>query len=198
MTETVALSIETARGDSESRPSGTRGPVRPLGATRSRKWHISWGPVLLLAALVVVLITAPQSVPSPIGHTRTTLPVISSLSSPHMCSGTIARQFDGLIVAWAGLWLVGPGTLWSCWSASSARPFQRTSFILLATGLILDAAWERDASTSQVRPLCSLPGDSAAYHRVLNQIIFPLQLFASRIAAEVLPVFGVPVCRKAM
>jgi exosortase len=98
--------------------------------------------------------------------------------------------------SWAGLSLVGLGLSMLLVGVFGADLFlSRTSFILLVAGVV----W-----TLLGRPML---GKLKFFLFVLflaiplpaliaNQITFPLQLFASRLAAESLPVFGVPVLQE--
>ncbi|HEY5056922.1 MAG TPA: exosortase/archaeosortase family protein, partial [Acidobacteriaceae bacterium] len=73
--------------------------------------------------------------------------------------------------------------------------FQRTSFILLAIGLIWTLLGKKLLSELKFVLfvlVLAIPLPTI----VFNQITFPLQLFASHIAAEVLPWFQVPVLQE--
>jgi len=98
--------------------------------------------------------------------------------------------------SWAGLWLVALALFALLLGTFGADLFlQRTSFVLLSAGLV----W-----TLLGRPmlgrvkfvlfvlLLAIPLPAILY----NQITFPLQLLASKLASALLPLAGVPVLRE--
>lgn len=98
--------------------------------------------------------------------------------------------------SWAGLPFVLLGLLLLLTGRFGADLFlSRTSFLLLAAGMIW-MLWGR-AMLSQCKFILLVLVLAIPLPAVLfNQITFPLQLFASRLASALLPLAGVPVLRE--
>ena len=98
--------------------------------------------------------------------------------------------------AWTGLWLLLPGLACLVVGTLGAELFlSRVSVVPVLGGLTaLFLGWRflRTAAFPWLFLLLMIPLPAL----VLNQITFPLQIFASRIAANLLPVLGVPVLRE--
>jgi len=194
----IALSVETVPGISEPRSLDAGTP--PSGEQKaSPLWNVSWGPTLVLAALVVLL------------YHRIAVKLITDwYELPDFSHGFLIPLFAAYLVwdkrdalrrtpiesTWFGLWLVALGLFELLVGVFGADLFfQRTSFILLATGLIwtlLGSKLLNELKFVLFVLVLAIPLPTI----VFNQITFPLQLFASRIAAEVLPWFQVPVLQE--
>lgn len=98
--------------------------------------------------------------------------------------------------SWAGLTFVVLGLLELLVGIFGADLFlQRTSFVLLVAGLIwtlIGRPMLRTVKFPLLVLLLAIPLPTV----VFNQITFPLQLFASRLASDLLPLAGVPVLRE--
>ncbi len=97
---------------------------------------------------------------------------------------------------WAGLWLIIPGLLCLIVGSLGAELFlSRVSLVPVLGGLVaLLLGWRflRAASFPWLFLLLMIPLPAI----VFNQITFPLQILASQIAANLLPLVGVPVLRE--
>ncbi len=97
---------------------------------------------------------------------------------------------------WAGLPVVLLGLLFLLTGKFGADLFlSRTSFLLLAAGavwMIFGRAMLRECRFALLVLVLAIPLPAV----VFNQITFPLQLFASRMASSMLPLAGVPVLRE--
>lgn len=98
--------------------------------------------------------------------------------------------------SWAGIALVLPGLLMLLVGVFGADLFlSRLSFVVLTGGLILTLlgrAALRETKFVLFVCLLAIPLPTV----ILNQITFPLQLLASRVASSLLPLAGVPVLRE--
>ena len=198
MNETVAPSVETAPVASEPHRSGattTSSGDRQAAA----RWGIAWGPVLLLAALVILL------------YHRVAVKLVTDwYELPDFSHGFLIPLFAAYLLwdkrdalrrtpvvpTWAGLWLVGVGLFELLIGIFGADLFfQRTSFILLTIGLawtLLGKKMLGELKFVLFVLVLAIPLPTILF----NQITFPLQLFASRIASEILPLAGVPVLQE--
>ncbi|MGP8259009.1 MAG: exosortase [Acidobacteriaceae bacterium] len=98
--------------------------------------------------------------------------------------------------SWAGLWLVVLGLFTLLLGIFGADLFlQRISFVLLAAGLVwtlLGSAMLHQVKFVLFILLLAIPLPTILY----NQITFPLQIVASKLASTLLPMAGVPVLRE--
>jgi exosortase len=98
--------------------------------------------------------------------------------------------------SWAGLWLVVLGLFTLLLGIFGADLFlQRLSFVLLAAGLVwtlLGSAMLHQVKFVLFVLLLAIPLPTILY----NQITFPLQIVASKLASTLLPLAGVPVLRE--
>jgi len=107
-------------------------------------------------------------------------------------------ELQSTVVApsWAGVWLVALGLFVLLMGVFGADLFlQRTSFMLLAAGLVwtlLGRAMLGHIKFVLFVLLLAIPLPAVLF----NQITFPLQLLASRLASVLLPLAGVPVLRE--
>jgi exosortase len=97
--------------------------------------------------------------------------------------------------SWAGVWLVLAAVFVLFLGIYGAELFlARLSVVMLLAGLIwtlLGRAFLRELKFALLVLLLAIPLPTVVY----NQITFPLQILASKVAATVLPVMGVPVMR---
>ena len=200
MNETAAPSAETLpRLPATDATGATRSPLTEDRVSDPRPWHISLGPILLIGALLVLL------------YYRIAIKLVTDWHElPDFSHGFLIPFFAGYLIwdnraklrstpiqpTWAGIWLVALGLLELLVGVFGADLFfQRTSFILLAIGLIWTLLGGRMLGRLKfvLFILClAIPWPTI----VFNQITFPLQLFASHIASVVLPVFHVPVLQE--
>lgn len=97
---------------------------------------------------------------------------------------------------WAGVPLIALAMLTLLAGVYGAELFlARISFVMLAAGLVLTFAGNAMVRTLRL-PILVLLLAIPIPAVLFNQITFPLQLFASRIASDVLPLLGVPVMRE--
>jgi exosortase len=105
-------------------------------------------------------------------------------------------QNTAIAPSWAGVWLVALGLFVLLLGIFGADLFlQRTSFVLLAAGLVwtlLGRAMLRQAMFVLFVLLLAIPLPTILF----NQITFPLQIVASKLASTLLPLAGVPVLRE--
>jgi exosortase len=105
-------------------------------------------------------------------------------------------QDTAIAPSWAGVWLVVLGLFVLLLGVFGADLFlQRTSFVLLVAGLVWTLLGR--AMLGQVKfvlfvLLLAIPLPAVLF----NQITFPLQILASRLASALLPLAGVPVLRE--
>ena len=198
MNETVVPSVETAQVVSEPHPSGVATTVRDERQSVPQ-WRMAWWPVLLLTALILLLY-----------HRVAVKLVIDWHELPDFSHGFLIPPLAAyllwdkrdtlrrtpLVPTWAGLWLVVLGLFELLVGIFGADLFfQRTSFILLAVGLVWTLLGKKmlgELKFVLFVLVLAIPLPTILF----NQITFPLQLFASHIAAEVLPVFNVPVLQE--
>ena len=162
----------------------------------SPKWSIAWAPVVLLGLLSVLLyhriavklVTDWYNLPD-FGH---------GFLIPFFAAFLLwdkRREIAGtpIVPSWAGLSLVVLGLCELMLGVFGADLFlQRTSFVLLVAGLVWTLLGK--AMLSQLKfvllvLLLAIPLPTILY----NQITFPLQLLASQLASQILPLFRVPV-----
>jgi len=156
------------------------------------------GPVLLLAALLAMLY-----------HAVAVKLVTDWAELPDFSHGFLIPFFAAFVLwdkreelraaetapSWGGLWLVALGLFELLLGVFGADLFlQRTSFVLLAAGLVwtlLGRAMLGRVKFVLFVLLLAIPLPAILF----NQITFPLQLLASRVAGDLLPLAGVPVLR---
>jgi len=107
-----------------------------------------------------------------------------------------ALQATSLTPTWAGLPVVLLGVLTVFFGVYGAELFlSRFSFVLILGGLVwmfFGTAVLREIRFPLAVLLLAIPFPEI----IFNQITFPLQLFASKVASSILPVLGVPVFRE--
>jgi exosortase len=189
---------EPAR-DSREYPSMGGGPDRVNRGQESAPWSIAWGPVALLSVLLVLLY-----------HQIAVKLVTDWYEIPDFSHGFLIPFFAAFLLwdnrerlrqtpivpSWAGVSLVVLGLFELVVGVFGADLFlQRTSFILLAAGLVwtlLGKAMLGRLKFVFFVLLLAVPLPTILF----NQITFPLQILASTWATELLQWVNVPVLRE--
>lgn len=200
MNETAASSADTLPRLSATGPAdATQSPLAGNDALGLRRWRVSWGPILLLAALLVLLyykigfklVTDWRELPD-FSHGF----LIPFFAAYLIWDNRAKLRSTPILPTWAGIWLVALGLFELLVGVFGADLFfQRTSFILLAIGIIWTLLGTQMLGRLKfvIFVLClAIPWPTILF----NQITFPLQLFASHIASVVLPIFHVPVLQE--
>ena len=171
-------------------------PCGPHAGHGSAKWSIAWAPVVLLGLLSVLLY-----------HRIAVKLVTDWYNLPDFSHGFLIPFFAAFLLwdkrreiadtpiapSWAGFSLVVLGLCELMLGVFGADLFlQRTSFVLLVAGLVWTLLGK--AMLSQLKfvllvLLLAIPLPTILY----NQITFPLQMRASQLASQILPLFRVPV-----
>lgn len=172
---------------------------RDGGRFNAARWSIGWGPVILLSLLLVVLY-----------HGIAVKLVRDWYDLPDFSHGFLIPFFAAFLLwdkrqeirstpiapSWAGLSLIVMGLFELLIGVLGADLFlQRTSFVLLAAGLVWTLFGK--AMLGRVKfvlfvLLLAIPLPTILF----NQITFPLQLLASRLASTLLQWVGVPVLQE--
>ena len=171
-----------------------------LGGKRGsvRGW-IAWWPVLILSVLLAVLY-----------HGIAIKLVMDWYDLPDFSHGFLIpffavfllwdkrHELQGTAIApsWAGAWMVALGLFVLLLGVFGADLFlQRTSFVLLLAGLVWTLLGRQMLGRVKFVLfvlLLAIPLPAILF----NQITFPLQILASRLASALLPLAGVPVLRE--
>lgn len=168
------------------------------GVPEGQSWNVSWTPVLVLAAFLLLLY-----------HGIAVKLVTDWYELPDFSHGFLIPFFAVFLLwdnrktfrqtplspSWAGMILVILGLFELLLGRLGADLFfERTSFVVLAAGFI----WTLMGKPMLGRAkfvlfvlLLAIPLPTILF----NQITFPLQLLASRFASDLLPLAGVPVLR---
>lgn len=177
-------------------------PVAPSGQEREmvpvRSAWQRWLPPLLLTAIVVVI------------YWSISIKLVENwYLDPDFSHGFLVPLFSAYLIwtkretlkntpvrqSWAGLPLIVLAIITLFLGVYGAELFlARISLVMLLAGLIWMMAGRemlRELRFPVVVLLLAIPLPKVIY----NQITFPLQIFASKAAAAVLPLFGVPVMR---
>ena len=174
-------------------PSGQEREVIPVHSVWQR-----WLPPLLLVAVVVAI------------YWSITIKLVENwYLDPDFSHGFLVPLFSAYLIwtkretlkntpirqSWAGLPLVILAIITLFLGVYGAELFlARVSLVMLLAGLIWmmgGRAMLRELRFPVLVLLLAIPLPKVIY----NQITFPLQIFASKVAAAVLPIFGVPVMR---
>jgi len=166
----------------------------PVAKTRAVPWlALAWFTVLLVIAYFPVLkhLVEQWSTDEDVGH-GFFVPVVAAYVAWQHRDELLAIECKP---AWWGLAVMLWGALQGYLGALGAELFlQRTAFLISLVGLLLVVG-----GTKLVRalafPLLLLPFMIPIPAVIYNQITFPLQLFASRVAETVLGWLGIPVLR---
>ena len=166
------------------------------GLQTSARWTIAWAPVLLLTLLLLLLY-----------HGVAVKLVTDWYELPNFSHGFLIPFFAAFVVwdrrhvlsetpitpSWAGIPLVILSLfelLLGIWGADLF--LQRTSFVLLVAGLIWTLLGKKVLGQMKFVLfvlLLAIPLPTILF----NEITFPLQLRASALASQILPLFNVPV-----
>ena len=175
-------------------------PVTPQGhvaASSSSAWQ-RWLPALVLLLLVVAIYWG--VIIKLVGDWYTNpdfshgflVPVFSAYliwTKREALRGTPVKQ------SWAGVWLVFASIVMLFLGIYGAELFlSRISLVMLLAGLVWTMAGRRflrELRFPLLVLLLAIPFPAVVY----NQITFPLQILASKLASAALPIFGVPVMR---
>lgn len=184
--------------DRDSSQNGHGPVIHHNGESTVWTWSAVWGPLAILTVLLLVLYR----------HVAVKL-VMDWKNVPDFSHGFLIPFFAAFLVwdkrrdllsttitpSWAGISLVVLGLLQLLLGIFGADLFiQRTSFIVLLAGLVwtfLGKAMLGKMKFVLLVLLLAVPLPAI----VFNQITFPLQIFASTCATELLQLVGVPVLR---
>ncbi|HEY2859120.1 MAG TPA: exosortase/archaeosortase family protein [Terracidiphilus sp.] len=166
---------------------------------RHPAWRISSGPIVLICLLLVLL------------YFKIAVKLVTDWHElPDFSHGFLIPFFAAYLLwdnrevihrtplapSWAGIWLVALGLFELLVGVFGADLFfQRTSFILLAVGLVWTLLGKPMLSRVKFALfvlLLAIPLPTILF----NQITFPLQLLASHFASALLPLAGVPVLQE--
>lgn len=185
-----------------TQPATQPAPAAPPGretavATSHSAWQ-RWLPAVLLCALVVAI------------YSNVFIKLVGDwYNNPDFSHGFLVPLFSAYLIwtkreelrrtpvqqSWAGVPLVVAGILFLFLGIYGAELFlSRISFVMLMAGLIWTMAgrrYLRELRFPLLVLLLAIPFPAVVY----NQITFPLQIFASKLASAALPLFGVPVMR---
>lgn len=157
-----------------------------------------WMPAILLLCLLVAI------------YWGVTVKLVSDwYTNPDFSHGFLVPLFSAYLVwarreelrrvpvqqSWAGVWLVAAGVFTLFLGVYGAELFlSRISLVMVLGGVIWTLAGRamlRELRFPLLVLLLAIPLPAVVY----NQITFPLQIFASKLASAALPLFGVPVMR---
>lgn len=172
-------------------------PVHDEQALAPRGWE-RWLPLLLLAGVIVAI------------YFKVTAKLVDDwYTNPDFSHGFLVPVFSAYLLwtkrqvlartpvrpSWAGVFLVAAAIFTLFLGVYGAELFlSRISLVMLLGGLIwtlAGRAYLREVRFPLLVLLLAIPFPAVVY----NQITFPLQIFASKLASAALPLFGVPVLR---
>ena len=185
--------------DAPERPFKGDSPIDGGSGQETAPWSMAWAPVVLLGALLLVLY-----------HSIAVKLVTDWYELPDFSHGFLIPFFAAFLLwdkrhqlrhtaiapNWAGASLVVLGLFELLVGVFGADLFlQRTSFILVVAGLVwtlLGKAMLGRLKFVLFVLLLAIPFPTILF----NQITFPLQLMASRLASDLLQLVGVPVLQE--
>ena len=188
----------TAQGSRERASSGSGGAGSGPGQP-GVPWSIAWGPVVLVGALLLVLyrgisvklVTDWYEIPD-FSHGF----LIPFFAAFLLWDNREQLRRTPIVPSWAGSSLIMLGLFELLVGVFGADLFlQRTSFVVLIAGLVwtlLGKAMLGRLKFVFFVLLLAIPLPTI----VFNQITFPLQLLASHLASDLLPLFHVPVLQE--
>lgn len=205
---TTGIALEHVKLQAKSREplnqpamAGVKSPLRsvaPLMSWKALGWRLAL-PLALTACLLVLLY---RSVAFKLVEDWYELPDFShGFLIPFFAAYLLWSKRDRLAAlprrsSWAGLPLVLLGLLLLLTGRFGADLFlSRISFLVLVAGavwMLLGGRWLSECKFVLLVLLLAIPLPAVLF----NQITFPLQLFASRMASALLPLAGVPVLRE--
>jgi exosortase len=157
-----------------------------------------WLPMLLLSALLIAIYSG-----------VVVKLVYDWYTEPDFSHGFLVPLFSAYLIwtkrdklratpvvqSWSGIWLVALGIVFLFLGVYGAELFlSRISLLMVVAGVIWTMAGRpmlRELRFPILALLLAIPLPAVVY----NQITFPLQIFASKLASAALPLFGVPVLR---
>jgi exosortase len=181
-----------------TQPAPTAPPGQETAVTSSRSAWQRWLPAIVLLALIVALY---WEIVAKLVH--------DWYSNPDFSHGFLVPLFSAYLIwtkreelrrtpikqSWAGVWLVVAAILMLFLGVYGAELFlSRISLVMLLAGLIWTMCGRsilRELRFPLLVLLLAIPLPQVIY----NQITFPLQILASKLASAALPVFNVPVMR---
>lgn len=175
------------------------GPIAPPTEEReSATSREAWVPWIVLSCLLVAI------------YWGIAIKLVSDwYSNPDFSHGFLVPLFSAYLIwskrdvlrrtptkqSWAGVWLVAGAIFTLFLGVYGAELFlSRISLVMLLAGLVwmmAGRAMLRELRFAILVLLLAIPFPAVVY----NQITFPLQIFASKLASAALPLFGVPVMR---
>lgn len=181
-----------------TQPAPAAPPGQETAVTSSRSAWQRWLPVVVLLVLVAAL------------YWRVAGKLIYDwYTNPDFSHGFLVPLFSAYLIwtkreqlrstpirqSWAGIWLVVAAIMMLFLGVYGAELFlARISLVMLLGGLIWTMAGRpmlRELRFPLLVLLLAIPFPAVLY----NQITFPLQILASKLASAALPLFGVPVLR---
>jgi exosortase len=182
----------------ESMAPGTAPSVGPLGPWSSRKAQIAWGSALIFLLVAAIYYQVLERL------------VTDWWQIPDFSHGFLLPPFAAYLVwerritllatkpapAWSGIAVMAFGLVILLLGIYGAELFlSRISFLILLAGLVLcfgGRPFIKELRFPLLVLILAIPLPSL----ILNQITFPLQIFASKVASDLLPLFAVPVLRE--
>jgi exosortase len=177
---------------------GTAPSVGPLGPWSSRKAQIAWGSALIFLLVAAIYYQVLERL------------VTDWWQIPDFSHGFLLPPFAAYLVwerritllatkpapAWSGIAVMAFGLVVLLLGIYGAELFlSRISFLILLAGLVLcfgGRPFIKELRFPLLVLILAIPLPSL----ILNQITFPLQIFASKVASDLLPLFAVPVLRE--
>jgi exosortase len=177
---------------------GTAPSVGPLGPWSSRKAQIAWGSALIFLLVAAIYYQVLERL------------VTDWWQIPDFSHGFLLPPFAAYLVwerritllatkpapAWSGIAVMAFGLVILLLGIYGAELFlSRISFLILLAGLVLcfgGRPFIKELRFPLLVLILAIPLPSL----ILNQITFPLQIFASKVASDLLPLFAVPVLRE--
>jgi exosortase len=174
---------------------GTAPSVGPLGPWSSRKAQIAWGSALIFLLVAAIYYQVLERL------------VTDWWQIPDFSHGFLLPPFAAYLVwerritllatkpapAWSGIAVMAFGLVVLLLGIYGAELFlSRISFLILLAGLVLcfgGRPFIKELRFPLLVLILAIPLPSL----ILNQITFPLQIFASKVASDLLPLFAVPV-----
>lgn len=182
----------------ESVAPGTAPSVGPLGPWSSRKAQIAWGSALIFLLVAAIYYQVLERL------------VTDWWQIPDFSHGFLLPPFAAYLVwerritllaikpapTWSGIAVMAFGLVVLLLGIYGAELFlARISLLILLAGLVLcfgGRPFIKELRFPLLVLILAIPLPSI----ILNQITFPLQIFASKVASDLLPLFAVPVLRE--
>lgn len=197
VTQPVPHPTPVASSATAAPPVAATPAAAPADRTTAPVWR-EWLPSILLLALIVAIYWGVAA-----------KLVYDWYTEPDFSHGFLVPLFSAWLLwtkrhelrripiqqSWSGVWLVAAAIVTLFLGIYGAELFlSRISLVMLLGGIVWTMAGRpmlRAVRFPLLVLLLAIPLPMVVY----NQITFPLQIFASKVAAAVLPLFGVPVLR---